>query len=548
MKDGIFIDLFAGGGGASVGIEAALERPVDVAINHDPIALAVHKANHPGTQHLTCDIWEARPRDVVRGRRVLGLWASPDCTHFSSAKGDVPRKQSIRSLAWVVVRWARALMPHPPEILFVENVPEFRGWGPLGPDGRPDKNRMGRTFQNWKKQLENLGYVVDYRVLNAADFGARTRRKRLFVVARRDGAPIVWPTPTHGEGRAPCRTAAECIDWSIPCPSIFGRKRPLAEKTLWRIAQGIRRFVLENPEPFILHVNHGKWEPRVNRSSEPLSTITAKQRSHAVVVPSIVRYNGEREHEHRGQGVDEPLTTIDCSNRFALIAPTLQASGWGERQGQAARVPGLHTPLTTIMATGQNHALVSALLTKSYGDPLRTEGGGAVIGSKLSDPVATITARDHHSLAAVTLASFRGSDAEHPGCADIDEPMPTISAGGGRGGVHVAEVRAFLTAYYGSDGTGGQSLFDPLRTITTKHRLGIVTIAGADYQITDIGFRMLEPHELLAAQFGKFAESYDLSLATTKKDKIRLIGNSVCPELAELIVRSNLPEARRAAA
>jgi DNA (cytosine-5)-methyltransferase 1 len=425
-----------------------------------------------------------------------------NCRHFSVAKGDVPRSPKIRSLAWVVVRWAREVKP---QRIFLENVQEFRGWGPLGRDGRPDKSKAGKTFRAWKRSLERLGYVVDYRVVDASCLGgAPTRRRRLFLVARLDGAAVVWPEPTHGKGRAPLHTAAECIDWSIPCPSIFERKRPLAEKTMWRIAQGIRKFVIETARPFIIKVNHGKWEVRHESLDEPLSTVTATQRGHA------------------------------------LVAPTLIQTGYGERPGQAARVPGLFKPIGTLV-DGQKHALVSAFLAKHYGDPLREEGGGVVVGSELGEPIGAVTARDHHSLAAVTLAKFRGTHENQPASAPVDEPLPTISSGGGRGGIHVAEVRAFLTAYYGSDATSGQQLDLPLRTATTRARFGLVLVDGVEHQIVDIGMRMLEPHELLRAQFGRFAEGYDLSAAKTKAAKIRLIGNSVPPEPAELIIRANMP-------
>ena len=489
---GLVVDLFAGGGGASVALEAALGRPVDIAINHSATALAVHRANHPQTRHLDADIWEVRPRDVTNGRRVAVLWASPDCTHFSVAKGDVPRDQGIRSLADVVVHWARDVRP---EVIFLENVQEFRGWGPLGADGRPDKSRMGETFRRWKRDLEQLGYVVDHRVLDASLYGAPTRRRRLFLVARCDGRPIVWPEPTHGPGRLPLHTAAECIDWSLPCPSIFERKRPLAEKTLWRIAQGIWRFVLGNASPFIVQVNHGRWEPRVEPVSEPLSTVTAARRGHAVV------------------------------------APTLVQTGYGERPGQTPRAPGLDKPLGTCVAGGQKHALVAAFIARHFGGPR------PVIGSECGSPLPTVTATDHHSLAAVALAKFRGTDPSRPGSGSVEEPLPTISAGG----IHVAEVRAFLTAYYGNGGPG-QALNEPARTITTKHRLGLVTVSGIDYQIVDIGMRMLEPHELLRAQFGRFAAGYDLSAAKTKAAKVRLIGNSVPPEPAVALIAANLPE------
>ena len=489
------VDLFAGGGGASIGIEAALGRRVDIAINHSAAALAVHKANHPGTRHLGADIWEVRPEDATDGRPVSLLWASPDCTHFSVAKGGKPRSQKIRSLAWAVVRWAKAVRP---SVICLENVAEFRGWGPLGRDGKPIKARMGETFHRWRRQLERLGYAVDYRVLDASRYGAPTRRRRLFLVARCDGRPIEWPAETHGPGLLPLRTAAECIDWTIPCPSIFDRKRPLAEKTLWRIAQGVRRFVLENPRPYIVHVNHGKREARVESIAAPLSTVTATQRGHGLVVPTIMQM------------------------------------GHGEREGQAARVPGVGVPLGTITAGGNHHALVAAFISKAFGElPGKWVGAGS---QGLDQPASTITVKDHHNLAAATLVRFNHDDNGLP----LDAPAPTITAGAN----HVAEVRAFLTAYYGTDGAEGkgQSLLEPARTITSKARLGLVTVEGADYQIVDIGMRMLEPHELLAAQFGRFAAGYDLSAATTKAGKIRLIGNSVCPEVAEALVRANLPQ------
>jgi DNA (cytosine-5)-methyltransferase 1 len=521
-RDGLIVDLFAGGGGASAGIEAALGRPVDVAINHDAVALAVHKANHPRTRHLDADIWEVRPTEATEGRPVALLWASPDCTHFSIAKGDVPKKQNIRSLAWAVVRWAAAVRP---SVIFLENVAEFRGWGPLGADGRPDKRRMGQTFIRWRRKLERLGYVVDHRVLDASAYGAPTRRKRLFIVARCDGQPVRWPLPTHGKGPGllTARTAAECIDWSLPCPSIFERKKPLAEKTLWRIAQGIRRFVLENPRPFIVRYNGGLW--RGQGIDEPLTTQDTSNRV-GLVAPSIVKVNHGR-WEPRGEAAEEPLSTVTATQRgHALVAPTLIQTSWGEREGQRPRYLDIHQPLGTVVAGGQKHALVAAFLAKHF---------GGVVGHDLERPVGAVTAKDHHSLAAATLIRFNHDDTGVP----IGTPMPTVTADSN----HIAEVRAFLTAFYGSDGTlgKGQRLDEPARTLTAKHRLGLVTVEGTDYQIVDIGMRMLEPHELLAAQFGRFSAAYDLSAARTKSAKVRLIGNSVCPEMAEVLVRSNAP-------
>ena len=495
MTRGIIVDLFAGGGGASTGIEAALGRSVDVAINHNPMALAVHAANHPDTVHLTTDVWDVDPLKATKGRPVELLWASPDCCHFSRAKGGKPLKKKIRSLAWVVTRWAKAVRPL---TIFVENVPELQDWGPLLADGKPCKRRKGKTFKAWVSRLRNLGYSVEWRVLDASLYGAPTRRKRLFIVARCDGQPIAWPAPTHGKGRLPLRSAAECIDWSLPCPSIFSRKKPLAEKTMWRIAQGLRRFVFESANPFIIKVNHGGREDRSEDIARPLSTVTAQQRGHGLVVP------------------------------------VLQHSGNGERKGQKARHYQLDLPLGTVMATGQKHALCATWLVKHFGDPLRTDGGGGVVvGSDLEQPIGTVTARDHHSFAAVTLAHFRGTANNQPGAKDIREPLNAVSAGG----THVGEVRAFLAVYYGKD--SGQELLEPMRTQTARHRFGLVTVAGVEYQVVDVGFRMLEPHELKVAQYGRFAAGYDMSAAKTKKDQVFLLGNSVCPEMSEALVLAN---------
>ncbi len=515
---GIWAVLFAGGGGSTRGIVAAGHK-VDVAINHSPVALAVHAANNTETKHIVTSVWDAPPSVATDGRPVFGLWASPDCRDFSIAKGGKPRDKKVRSLAWVVTRWAKEVAP---TIIFLENVKEFAGWGPLLANGKRDPKRIGKTFRAWVSKLRSYGYEVEHRILNAADYGAPTSRRRLFLVARRDGQPIAWPAPTHGKapGLEPYKTAADCIDWSIPTPSIFLTKaeakklglrikRPLVEKTLWRLAQGLRRFVFESAKPFILKVNHGKIEPRHESIDEPLSTVTAGRRGHALVVP------------------------------------LLQQSGYGEREGQRARSLQLDLPLGTIVAGGSKHALVMAFLTKYFGDPLRSDGGGGVVvGSPLDEPIGTVTTRDHHAFTAVTLAKFRGTSDSHPGCADIDEPMPTLSAGGN----HIGLVQAFLTAYYGSDGTGGQSLLEPMRTITAKARLGIVTIYGTDYQIVDIGFRMLEPHELLRAQCGEYANDFDLSAAATKEEQIELIGNMVCPHPARALVAANVPtqEARAA--
>ena len=484
------VDLFAGGGGASTGIEMALGRPVDVAINHDEVAIAVHKRNHPGTRHFRSSVWEVKPQDATQGKPVGLLWASPDCRHFSNAKGDVPKSKKIRSLATVVIRWAKAVRPR---VICLENVPEFQTWGPLSSKtGRPIPERKGETFRWFIRKLERFGYVVDWRILDASLYGAPTRRRRLFLVARCDGQPIVWPEPTHGPGRLPLRTAAECIDWSLPCPSIFARKRPLAAKTQWRIAEGLRRYVLENPQPFIVQVNHGKLEHRGQQLDLPLSTITAARRSHAIVTP--------------------------------ILATTRN----GERRGQRARAHDLREPYRTITAQGSQGALVTAFLAKHF---------GGVVGHGVDRPASTITCRDHHSLAAATLVKLRGDCHS----SSVDAPAPTMTAGG----THLAEVRAFLVTYY-SGGSKGQRVDRPLRTITTKDRLGLVTIAGTQYAIVDIGMRMLQPHELKLAQ--GFPADYDLGPAETKEDQVRLIGNSVPPHVAAAVVRANYPTQLEAAA
>jgi len=507
---GLVVDLFAGGGGASTGIRAALGRDPDLAVNHDATAIAVHTANHPTTRHLTCDVYEVDPLVATAGRPVSLLWASPDCRHFSRAKGSAPKHPKVRSLAWVVTRWARAVRP---AVILLENVPEFVTWGPLGRDRQPIRERAGETFKAWVAALRRLGYVVEWRELDASRYGAPTKRKRLFVVARRDGIAPRWPVPTHGPGLTPFRTAAECIDWTLPCPSIFDRKKPLAEKTLWRIAQGIRRYVIESASPFIVKVNHGGRSDRSEDLTAPMSTVTSARRGHALVIPSIVE-PGQRHGRGDREG-DAPLSTIVAKDRHALVTASLI-----DMQRDNAP-PAIDDPLRVVTTQHNRHNLVTAFLAKHY---------GGVVGHDLREPTGTITGTDHHGIAAATLVKMRGA------ChgADAREPIPTLTGQG----THVAEVRAFLTAYYG---TGvGQGLNDPARTLTARHRLGLVTVEGVEHQIVDIGMRMLQPHELLRAQFGEFAEGYDLSAARTASGKVRLVGNSVCPHVAAALVRANV--------
>ena len=524
---GLVVDLFAGGGGASLGMELALGRPVDIAINHDPEAVGMHKANHPGTKHYCQDVFSVDPRDATGGRPVDLLWASPDCKHFSKAKGGKPRSRKIRDLAWVVVRWARAVRPR---VILLENVEEFRGWGPLGPDNKPDKARAGETFDRWVGALWSQGYRVEWRELVACDYGAPTSRKRLFLVARCDDEPIIWPEPTHGPGGSellPWHTAAECIDWSLLCPSIFERKRPLADNTLRRIAKGMHKFVIDAAEPFIVTYYGPKGDDfRGQPLGEPLRTQTAENR-HALVIPTLItNTTGHAPSSPRG-----PLPTITTGNHHYLLASTLIQSGYGERPGQEPRAPGLGKPLGTVVAGGVKHALVSAFLAKHY---------TGVVGTGLDRPVGAVTAVDHHSLVAGHLVKLKGSNLGQ----DAREPLQTITAGG----THYGAVYGFMTKYYGQG--VGAALQKPAPTATSKDTFGLVTVTvqGEPYYLADIGLRMLQPRELFNAQ--GFPPDYiiDRTLTAKKLSKtaqVRLCGNSVCPPWAEALTRANCAWAAR---
>jgi DNA (cytosine-5)-methyltransferase 1 len=436
-------------------------------------------------------VWDVDPVEVCAGRRVGLAWFSPDCKHFSKAKGGKPVEKAIRGLAWVAVKWAKTVRPR---VIVLENVEEFADWGPVLEDGRPCPMRKGHTFRRFVRQLSNCGYTVDWQEIRACDYGAPTIRKRLFLVARCDGEAIVWPAPTHGRGLQSYRTAAECIDWSIPCPSIFERERPLAENTLRRIARGVQRYVVEAAEPYIVRIGH-----------------TGHGDSGKV------------------RGVSEPLSTVTSKAEHLLVSPTLVEIGYGEAPGQAPRAPGLGKPLGTVVAGGRKHALVAAFLAKHY---------GGVVGSPMDDPMHTVTATDHNALVTSHLLKLRGT------CKDgqpVTEPMPTICAGG----THVAEVRAFLIQYYGT--SNAAHLRDALPTITTHDRFGLVTVHGVDYAIVDIGMRMLEPHELFAAQ--GFPPEYRIDIEhqgkrLSKAAQVRMCGNSVCPPAAEAIVAAQFNEQR----
>ena len=682
----IIVDNFAGGGGASTGIELAIGRSVDIAINHDPNAVAMHTTNHPGTLHYCESVYSVRPKVATAGRRVGLAWFSPDCRHFSKAKGAKPVEKAIRGLAWIVIRWALDVGPR---VMMLENVEEFKTWGPLlAVEMRPDPDRIGETFlafvgmltsgvpadhpallecceflelspdsEQAKRLVAGLGYVVDFRELRACDYGAPTIRKRFFMVMRRDGQPIVWPEATHGDPKspavlagklAPWRTAAECIDWSIPAPSIFGRKKPLAENTLRRIARGIQRFVIESASPFIVKCNHtttrGKYDCfRGQELDDPLQTIT-KTHGFAVAVPHLTKFrtgatgqpvtepvptvtagtsrrpggnghalgiveaalapflagNGGSEYQAKPRPLDKPAHTILKESRACVVAPviarqfgasvghradepsatitaggggksqlvvpTLIQMGYGERPGQAPRVPGLDKPLGTVVAGGGKHAMVGAFLAKHYGGNYTGPGVG------LDEPAHSVTTVDHHALVTAQIVGVGGRagqsrprDVSEPlqtmttkadaamvtshliklrgTCRDgqtTDEPMPTITAGG----QHVGEVKTTL-AVEDYDEERAQQVLAFLQQYCGEDSTGLVDIGGVTYRIVDIGMRMLQPHELYRAQ--GFPEWYiidqDYRGVKYAKDKqVARCGNAVPPPFAEALVRANLPE------
>ena len=541
----IIVDLFCGGGGASEGIEMA-GLHVDYAVNHDPDAIAMHEANHPRTHHFHRSVWDVSPRSVTRGRPVALLWGSPDCTHFSRAKGDVPLKKEIRDLAWVLADWAEQVRP---TVIAMENVPEFVTWGPLHDKGtlglqdfdvptaaeakllnRPIPERKGEHFGEFIARLRFQGYRVEWRTLVAADYGAPTTRKRFFLVARCDGEPITWPEPTHVErGRANphglpiWRSAAECIDWTIPVRSIFDRKKPLAEATQRRIAEGLRKFVFGVADPFLIHLTHGG---RVHDINDPMKTITCAHRGEqALVAPSIVKFYGAS----TASDPSDPMPTVTTGGgrgggHLGIAGATLIQTGYGEREGQAPRCLDINAPLGTVVAQGAKHALVT-WVAKHY---------GGVTGHGLRRPLGTITAVDHHSLCTADMTSPDGlTDAQREG---------------GR------RCAAFILKFYKEGGRWSDPR-DPMHTVVTKARMGLVTIEidGQTWAIVDIGLRMLEPRELATAQ--GFPRTYNLldGATVTKRPKRRLskaaqterIGNSVPPQLVAAIVSANITGERR---
>lgn len=507
----LIVDNFAGGGGASTGIEEATGFSVDIAINHDPKAIAMHKANHPNTKHYCEDVWQVDPVQACNGHPVGLAWFSPDCKHFSKAKGGKPKDKNIRGLAWVACRWAGLVRPR---VIMLENVEEFKTWGPLNRGHHPIKTKQGKTFNKFVSQLQDLGYEVQFRELVAADYGAPTMRKRFFMIARCDGKPIIWPEPTHAPADSqavkngllkPYVGAYTQIDFSRPCPSIFDTSeqikekygikavRPLAPKTMERIARGLKKFVLDNPEPFIVQCNHG-GDRRPLDTKEPLPTITGKH----------------------GYGIVEPTLT-----------PIIDKAYGGNYQGSGSRVD---EPIDTITTVDHNRLVVPTLI-QYHSETAQ----GEVRGQTIRNPIMTVDGSNRYGLVTSFLSKFYKSGTGQ----DLREPLHTITASPG----HFGEVRAFLIKYYG-DATG-QDIEQPLDTVTTKDRFGLVTIEGVDYQIVDIGLRMLEPRELYGCQ--GFPADYIIDRDYTGKtypraEQVKRCGNSVSPMVPNALVRANLKE------
>lgn len=511
----LIVDNFAGGGGASTGIEMATGYSVDIAINHDPEAIRMHKVNHPNTKHYCENVWAVDPVKACEGHPVALAWFSPDCKHFSKAKGGKPKDKNIRGLAWVACRWAALVRPR---VIMLENVEEFKTWGPLNRGHHPIRAKQGDTFRQFVKQLNELGYEVQFRELVAADYGAPTKRKRFFMIARCDGVPIMWPKPTHAPADSeevkagllkPYVGAYTQLDFSLPCPSIFDTSeeikekygiravRPLAPKTMQRIARGLKKFVLDNPEPFIVPIGYGERKgqsPRVHDIKKPLPTIVSSGKHYL------------------------------CEPR---LAPVIDKTYGGNYQGGGSKA---EDPIDTITTVDHNR-LVAATLIQYHSETNSDE----VRGQGIENPIMTVDSSNRYGLVTSFLSKFYKTGIGQ----DEREPLHTVTTSAG----HFGEVRAFLIKYYG-EGTG-QDIEQPLDTVTSRDRFGLVTIQGVEYQIVDIGLRMLEPKELYGCQ--GFPDDYIIDHDNTGKtysrsEQVKRCGNAVCPPIPAAMVRSNLPE------
>lgn len=531
----MIIDNFAGGGGASTGIELATGRAVDAAINHDPDAILMHQTNHPQTRHYCESVWDVNPWEVTRGRPVGLAWFSPDCKHFSKAKGSKPVDRNIRGLAWIVLKWAGTVKPR---VIILENVEEFQTWGPVR-KGKPVKSRRGETFRKWKEQLQALGYEIDHRELVAADYGAPTIRKRFFLIARCDGKPIIWPERTHApkdseevkSGKCkPWRGAAEIIDWTIPCPSIFDTTdeikekygiravRPLAVNTRKRIARGIEKFVLQNKEPFIVPIGYGERKgqaPRVHDIKEPVSTVVSSGKQYLCqpeLSPFIVQVNHKGE-QFRGQELKEPIPTITGKHGYGLATPVM----------------------TAIAVSKAEQCLAMPSLIQYH-----TEQSERVRGQGMDEPIMTLDAANRYGLSVAFLSKFyKTGIGQKP-----DEPLHTVTTSAGHFGIvtvkmnwsemnlhHWNEVRELLNAYCGY--------------AIAEDEILLLDVNGTLYFISDIGLRMLTPRELYAAN--GFPPDYIIDHDYTgraygKTKQVARCGNAVPPPFAEALVRANLPE------
>lgn len=578
LTDEIIVDNFAGGGGASTGIEIATGMAVAIAINHDPAAILMHKTNHPYTEHLQASVWDVDPKAVCRGRPVGLAWFSPDCKHFSKAKGAALVDRKIRGLAWITLRWAATVRPR---VIILENVEEFQTWGPVR-KGKPVKRLAGTTFRKFIDQLTELGYTVEYRELIAADYGAPTSRKRFYLVARCDGKPIVWPKPTHSktgaDGLPKWRSAAEIIDWSLPCPSVFASKaeimeryglkavRPLAKNTMRRVIRGVDKFTIRSGKPFIVPTGYGERKgqaPRVHDIDAPVPTIvgTGKENLCRPLLAPVTVTNTSNsvggtvgapvhtvttagnqmlvtpflaECNHSGGGHIAPVTdahkTITAKHTGGIVAPSLIQ--YHTEQTESVRASGLGTPINTVDASNR-YGLTCANLVEYYtgGRPLDVQ-----------DPMHTVTSHDREAVVAAHVVKFKGDNLGH----GADEPMQTVTTSAGE----FAACEAYLAKMHGGDELGHWPLIRDLLNEFCGYTLAedevlLLEIGGALYYIADIGLRMLSPRELYNAT--GFPPDYIidrdyLGHEYGRTKQVARCGNAVCPPVASALVRANLPE------
>ena len=548
ILDEIIVDNFAGGGGASTGIELAAGRPVAIAINHDPDAILLHKTNHPYTEHLQASVWDVDPVAVCRGRPVGLAWFSPDCKHFSKAKGAALVDRNIRGLAWIVLRWAALVRPR---VIMLENVEEFQTWGPVR-KGKPVKSKAGQTFRKWKQQLSDLGYAIEHRELVAADYGAPTTRKRFVLVARCDGKPIVWPEPTHGPrdseavkaGKClPWRSAAEIIDWTIPGYSIFESKqeimerygvkvvRPLAENTMRRVIRGVDKFTIRSGKPFIVPTGYGERKgqaPRAHDIEEPVPTVVSTTKQN-LCQPIMAPFTFSNTGGSTGADAGYPVHTIRTAGGQILSSASLIQ--YHTEQTENVRASGLDNPINTVDASNR-YGLSCANLVEYYGNGVPLD---------ISEPMHTVTAHDREALTAAHIVEFKGQDIGQA----VSEPLRTITASAGE----FAECRAVLVK------AGNENLghWPEIRELLNRHcdyhlsddEVILLMIRGIAWYIADITLRMLTPRELYNAM--GFPPDYIIDHdymgnAYGKTKQVARCGNAVCPPMAEAMVRANLPE------